>query len=163
MNYKILGFVLLVLFYIIYFGKMYAQSKKGIKTIVLMHDGLLVEGDHYNDEKLLKKADKYAMADDTRKDAIPYLFLSKANYEINKDWIAYHLKRDVWISKKFTKIFGKKREYGSKILKKHKDIAAALQKRVEEVTIRSLIQLKKKYKLNLNKPKLRKIYFFKYL
>ena len=70
------------------------------------------------------------------------------NYEIDKDWIAYHLKRDVWVSKKFIKIFGKKRDYGSKILKKHKDIAAALQKRVEEVTIRSLIQLKKKYKYN---------------
>ena len=37
MNYKILGFVLLVLFYIIYFGKMYAQSKKGIKTNQMIH------------------------------------------------------------------------------------------------------------------------------
>lgn len=36
-------------------------------------------------EKLLKKADKYAMGDKTRKDAIPYLYLSKANYEINKE------------------------------------------------------------------------------
>ena len=70
------------------------------------------------------------------------------NYEIDKDWIAYHLKRDVWVSKKFIKIFGKKREYGSKILKKHKDIAAALQKRIEEITIKSLTQLKKKYKYN---------------
>ena len=70
------------------------------------------------------------------------------NYEKDKDWIAYQLKRDLWVSKKFIKIFGKKRDYGSKILKKQKDIAAALQKRVEEVTIRSLIQLKKKYKYN---------------
>ena len=40
------------------------------------------------------------------------------NYEIDKRWISYHLKRDVWVSKKFTKIFGKKREHGSKIQKK---------------------------------------------
>ena len=71
---------------------------------------------------------------------------SDFNYEINKEWIAYHLKRNVWVSKKFTETFGKKREYGAKILNKHKDIAAALQKRVEEITIKSLTQLRKRYK-----------------
>jgi len=35
-------------------------------------------------EKLLKKAEKYTVNDKTRNDALPYLFLSKANYEVSK-------------------------------------------------------------------------------
>lgn len=35
-------------------------------------------------EKLLKKAYKYTQGDKTRKDAIPYLYLSKAHFEISK-------------------------------------------------------------------------------
>lgn len=35
-------------------------------------------------EKLLKVAEKYTTGDKTRKDAIPYLYLSKANFEISK-------------------------------------------------------------------------------
>ena len=45
---------------------------------------------------------------------------SPLNYKINLDYISYHKKRDVWISEKFTSIFGPKREYGGKITKKQK-------------------------------------------
>ena len=68
------------------------------------------------------------------------------NYEIDKSWITYHLQRDTWLSSKFFKLFGKKRTPGSKINQHHKNIAAALQKRIEEIVISQLIILKQKYK-----------------
>ena len=68
------------------------------------------------------------------------------NYEIDQSWITYHFQRDTWLSKKFFSLFGKKRTPGSKISEHHKNIAAALQKRIEEVVISHLIILKKKYK-----------------
>ena len=37
-----------------------------------------------NFEKLLKVAERYTVKDDTRKDALPYLYLSKTNLEISK-------------------------------------------------------------------------------
>lgn len=73
---------------------------------------------------------------------------SKLGFEINKEWIAYHLKRDKWVSDKFYNLFGKKRNWEDKILKKHKDIAAALQLRIEEVVLSQLKFLQKKYKIN---------------
>ena len=54
------------------------------------------------------------------------------NYKINLDYISYHKKRDVWVSQKFTSIFGPKREYGGKITKNFKNIAAALQKELKK-------------------------------
>ncbi len=53
-----------------------AQPPKYDDLVILFADG--------NYEKLLKKAEKYTLSDKTRKDAIPYLYLSKANYEISK-------------------------------------------------------------------------------
>ena len=47
-------------------------------------------------------------------------------YEINKDWITYHIERNTWLSKKFYDIFGKKRKEKSQITSHHKNIAAAL-------------------------------------
>ena len=72
----------------------------------------------------------------------------KLYYEINKDWIAYHIKRDTWISEKFTKVFGKIRKPGTKIFQHHKNIAAALQLRLEEVVLSKLKFAKKKYKVS---------------
>ena len=70
-----------------------------------------------------------------------------ATYEINKDWISYHLQRDTWISEKFIQTFGKKRKSNSKITNVHKNIAAALQLRLEEVTLSNLRFYSKKYKI----------------
>jgi carbamoyltransferase len=78
------------------------------------------------------------------------LFLDKKDkltYKINLDWIEYQNKRDTWISEKFKKNFGKKREYDQKILSHHKNIAAALQLRIEEIIIKQLKFLKQKYKI----------------
>ena len=67
-------------------------------------------------------------------------------YLINLDWISYHYQRDTWLSQKFIDIFGKKRSEGSKITDHHKNIAAALQDRLEEVVLFQLRLLKKKTK-----------------
>ena len=39
----------------------------------------------------------------------------KYSFEINQDWISYHLIRNKWVSDKFIKIFGVKREYNAHI------------------------------------------------
>ncbi len=70
------------------------------------------------------------------------------NYRINTEWITYHFQRNTWLSDKFFKFFGKKRKEGSKITSHHKNIAAALQLRIEEIVISQIKYLKKKYKLN---------------
>ncbi len=66
--------------------------------------------------------------------------------KINLSWISFHKKRSTWVSEKFLKIFGKKRIYSNKLNKHHKNIAAGLQKRLEEIVIKQLKFLKKKYK-----------------
>ena len=67
------------------------------------------------------------------------------DYEINKEYITYHKERDTWVSPKFIKIFGKRRKYNSKLTQHHKNIASALQLRLEEVVISQLKYLKRRY------------------
>ena len=54
-------------------------------------------------------------------------------YIINLEWISYHYQRNTWFSDKFFKIFGKPRKEGTKLTNHHKNIAAALQDRLEEI------------------------------
>ena len=68
------------------------------------------------------------------------------NLEINTDWITYHKERDTWLSEKFIQTFGKRRLYKDKLNQHHKNIAAALQLRLEEVVLSQLKFLKKKFK-----------------
>ncbi len=72
----------------------------------------------------------------------------KLGYKLNLELIDFYTERDKWVSEKFIKIFGKKRKYGEKITKHHKNIAAALQNRIEEIIIRQLKYLRKKTGLN---------------
>ena len=67
---------------------------------------------------------------------------------INPIWIDYQNNYNTWVSKRFIKTFGKKRIYKNKLTKSHKNLAAALQKRLEEVVIYQLKYLKKKFKIN---------------
>ena len=69
-------------------------------------------------------------------------------YIINKEWIDYHKVKDKWVSDKFVKIFGHKRVAGTKISMHHKNIAAALQDRIEEVILFQLKVLKRKTRSN---------------
>jgi carbamoyltransferase len=64
-------------------------------------------------------------------------------YEIDLSWTAYQHVRDVWVSKKFLEYFGPKRESGSEILPRHKDLAASVQRRLEEIVINQLERAQK--------------------
>ena len=67
-------------------------------------------------------------------------------YKINREWISYNKVRDKWVSDLFINTFGKKREYNHKLKQHHKNIAAALQLRLEEIVLSQLSILKKKFK-----------------
>lgn len=69
-------------------------------------------------------------------------------YVINLNWISYHYQRNTWLSDNFFKIFGKPRKANSKITSHHKNIAAALQDRLEEIVLKQLKFMKKKTKTN---------------
>jgi carbamoyltransferase len=70
------------------------------------------------------------------------------SFEINLDWIAYHQERDTWISEKFKTVFGEKREHNQPLLDHHKNIAAALQKRLEDVVLAQLAWCRNEYGLS---------------
>ena len=75
------------------------------------------------------------------------IYNGRASYKINLDWISYHNERDIWLSINFFQLFGRKRKTNGKITQHHKDIAAALQSRIEEVVLNILKYLKKNYKI----------------
>ena len=68
-------------------------------------------------------------------------------YKIDLDYIDYYSKRDKWVTDKFLKIFGPKRNWKDPILDRHKNIAAALQDQLESVVINQLKKARKKFKL----------------
>lgn len=69
-------------------------------------------------------------------------------YLINLKWISYHYQKNTWFSEKFFKTFGKPRKAENKITSHHKNIAAALQYRIEEIVISQLKIMKKITKTN---------------
>ena len=73
---------------------------------------------------------------------------SDFGYEINMDWMVYHKVRDVWISDKFTDLFGPKREPGGPMTDRHRDIAAGLQRRLETVVLKQLAVAREKFGFN---------------
>ena len=78
------------------------------------YDDLKIYFADANYEKLLKKAEKYTLGDKTRKDAIPYLFLSKANFEISKGG-------DEELLNKFPRSFKDALKYAGKCIQKDKE------------------------------------------
>jgi len=76
------------------------------------------------------------------------IITGKYEYEINLDWIAYHQKRDTWVSDRFKNIFGQKREKNDPLMGHHRNIAAALQKRLEDVVLAQLNEARKEYGLS---------------
>ena len=68
------------------------------------------------------------------------------SYEVNRYYLDYYNQRDKWVTENFVRIFGKKRNYGEKISQNHKDIAAGLQDRLEEIVLKQLKKAKKKFK-----------------
>lgn len=70
------------------------------------------------------------------------------SYEIDLSWIEYHKVRDTWISEKFKQTFGPKREYSEPLTAHHQNIAAALQQRLEDLSLLFLERAKKKFPHN---------------
>ena len=68
-------------------------------------------------------------------------------YVIDKSWISYYNVRDKWISDKFLDTFGPKRNSDEPLENRHKDIAAALQERIESIIIAQLKRARKKFNL----------------
>lgn len=66
------------------------------------------DGDY---EKLISKAEKYTQDDDCRKDALPYLYLSKANFEISKGG-------DQDLAEEFPRAYKDAIKYASKAIQK---------------------------------------------
>ena len=65
---------------------------------------------------------------------------------INQDWVSYYYARDKWVSDQFIDVFGPRRRYDMKTLNQHHmNIAAALQKRLEDVVIGVLKQARQDY------------------
>ena len=97
-----------------------------------------------NSKKKLKKSNKSYIS--YFREIIKIDKKDPLKYIINKEWIDYHKIKNKWISNKFLKVFGPHRKQNSKILQHHKNIAAALQDRLEEIVIYQLKVLKKKTK-----------------
>lgn len=67
---------------------------------------------------------------------------------INPEWMAYYYERDKWVSDRFVEVFGPRRTYDIATLNQHhKDIAAALQRRLEEVILGVLRNARRDYGL----------------
>ena len=65
--------------------------------------------------------------------------------EINTKWFSFYKERDTWVSLEFNKIFGESRKHNDKLLEHHKNIACALQNKLQDIVIKQLSLLKQKY------------------
>lgn len=59
-------------------------------------------------------------------------FNEDGGYELDLDYFAFPFRRSTWVTDEFMNKFGPMREEGEELTKRHKDIAAALQRRIEE-------------------------------
>ena len=72
----------------------------------------------------------------------------KYGIAINAEWMAYYYERNKWVSDRFVEVFGPRRHYDIATLNQHhKDISAALQRRLEEVVLGVLRNARKDFGL----------------
>ena len=72
----------------------------------------------------------------------------KYDYRIGREWISYHEVRDKWVSDKFISIFGAKRDFNDPLTAHHKNLAAGLQLRLEEIVLGQLRHARDEYSVN---------------
>ena len=73
-------------------------------------------------------------------------FDGKYGITVNSEWMAYYYERNKWVSDRFIEVFGPRRKYDIATLSQHhKDIAAALQRRLEEVVLGVLRNARQEY------------------
>ena len=84
------------------------------------------------------------------KEAFDEILIEKNEFEfkVNLDFVDYYSTRDKWVTKKFKRLFGEKRKHSDPITNHHKNIAAALQLKLESFVIKKLKAAKKKYNYN---------------
>lgn len=68
--------------------------------------------------------------------------------KVNLDWVAFHEVRSKFVGDKFIEVFGPKREWQDELTENHMNIAAALQDRLEEITLSMLKTARDKFGLN---------------
>ena len=68
-------------------------------------------------------------------------------YKVDFSWLDYYDHRDKWVSEKFLSVFGPKRNHGEAITEHHKNIAAAVQDRLETVALGQLKRARRQYGL----------------
>ncbi len=68
-------------------------------------------------------------------------------FKVDFSWLDYYNTRDKWVSEKFVAVFGQKRNHGDAITEHHKNIAAAVQDRLEAVALGQLRRARKQYGL----------------
>ena len=78
------------------------------------------------------------------------ILVETGDYDIavNTDWIAYHKVRDTWISERFTDLFGPRRLPGGPLTQSHRNVAAALQARLEEIALNQLRRAREAFGLS---------------
>ena len=81
------------------------------------------------------------------KEVFDEILIEKNEFEfkINLDFVDYYTTRNKWVTEKFKKIFGEKRKYSDPLTQHHKNIAAALQLKLENLVINKLKAAKEKY------------------
>ena len=70
------------------------------------------------------------------------------DYEVNPYWMCFHRVRDRWVSENFEKVFGKRRSYGEPMTDVYKNVARAMQYRLETIAMNQLRRAKKETGLN---------------
>lgn len=66
-------------------------------------------------------------------------------FAVDQSWFEYFRIRDTWVSEKFSSLLGTRRLPGSELTQHHKNIASALQERLEFIVIRQLSNARKHY------------------
>ena len=111
---------------------------------------------HHSDEGIIMGLAPYG--DDTKiipgygktyRETFKEIILEDGDFDfiIESSWISYYHVRDKWISEKFIEIFGPVRKSDAVVTEHHKNIAAALQNRIEDIIIKQLKLAKEKFQL----------------
>ena len=109
---------------------------------------------HHSDEGIIMGLAPYG--DDTKiipkygktyRDVFKEIILEDGDFDfiIEPSWISYYHVRDKWISEKFIDVFGPIRKPDANVTEHHKNIAAALQNRIEEIIIKQLKIAKERF------------------
>lgn len=107
------------------------------------HEGVIMALACYGDENATVPGQTKTYYD-YFKDIIQYD--GQYDITINQDWLSYYYVRDKWVSDRFVEVFGPRRQYDMTTLNQHhQNIAAALQKRLEDVVIGVLRQARQDY------------------